>query len=69
MWAIIERDSDGCGFSGVSWHFTKEDATNQCQHLVNVAQRDREERVFYVVSKEKHKELGQLEASGMLYLN
>jgi len=44
-------------------------ATERCKYLMSEAERYREERVFYVVSKEKHKELGQLEASGLLYLN
>lgn len=68
-WAIIERDSDGKGFSGISWHPSNEDASSRAKYLVATAERYHQDRVFYVVNREKYNEFNRLEASGMLHLN
>ena len=68
-WAIIERDHDGKGFSGISWHPTQEDATARVRYFVEVSARQHDDRVFYVVNREKYKHFQQLESSGLLYLN
>lgn len=69
QYAIIEPDSDCRGFSCVSWYLTKEDADRCAKYLISQAEAYRENRVLYVVSKEKFKELDALESAGMLFLN